>query len=107
MLAGTYSGWWGTPGEGFDRNSIMAVYDRALTNVALPAWSIYRKAETCLIDDAGRADSTNHLDEAEKYFRQLLKEDAQSYKALLGLGTVNRLRRNYSEARTTTARPRE
>jgi tetratricopeptide (TPR) repeat protein len=50
------------------------------------------------VDDQGRSNSTNRLDEAEGYFRELLKEDAQSYKGLLGLGQVNRLRGNYDEA---------
>ncbi|HVM47218.1 MAG TPA: DUF3857 domain-containing protein [Candidatus Acidoferrum sp.] len=98
MLADTYSGWWGIPGEGFDRKSIMAVYDRALTNVPVRAWTIRRQADTCLLSDQGRPDATNHLDEAERYLRELLKEDAQSYKGLVGLGHVNRLRGNYDEA---------
>jgi tetratricopeptide (TPR) repeat protein len=98
MLADTFSGWWGIPGEGFDRKSIMAVYDRALSNVTDRAWSIYRKAECCLISDAGKGESTNHLDDAEKYFRELLKEDTQSYKGLLGLGQVNRLHGNYDDS---------
>jgi tetratricopeptide (TPR) repeat protein len=98
LLVDTYSGWWGVPGEGFERKSIMDVYDRALTNVPNRAWTINRKAGICLISDMGRGDSTNRLDEAEGYFRELLKEDAQSYKGLLGLGRVNRLRGNYDAA---------
>jgi tetratricopeptide (TPR) repeat protein len=97
-LANAYSGYWGIPGEGFDRKSILGIYDRALTNVPGPAWAIHKKAELCLIDDRGRGDSTNRLDEAEGYFRQLLKEDAQNYQGLFGLGEVNRLRGNYDEA---------
>jgi len=98
MLAGTYSGWWGIAGEGFDRKSIMAIYERALTNVTVRAWSIHQKAGCCLISDRGQGDCTEHLDEAEGYFRELLKEDAQNYNGLFGLGQVNRLRGNYDEA---------
>jgi tetratricopeptide (TPR) repeat protein len=98
LLADTYTGWWGIPGQGFDRDSIMAVYDRALTNVPVRAWTINQKAALCLLNDLGQGESTNHLEEAEGYFRELLKEDAQSYKGLFGLGRVNRLRGNYDEA---------
>jgi tetratricopeptide (TPR) repeat protein/transglutaminase-like putative cysteine protease len=98
MLADTYTGWWGIAGEGFDRKSIMAVYDRALGKVPVRAWTINQKAGICLMSDLGQGDSTNHLDEAEGYFRELLKEDAQSYKGLFGLGRVNRLRGNFDEA---------
>jgi tetratricopeptide (TPR) repeat protein/transglutaminase-like putative cysteine protease len=98
MLANTYSGWWGILGEGVDRDSIMTVYQRALTNVPVRAWTIYQQAAVCLIGELGRGDSTNRLDVAEGYFRELLKEDAQSYKGLLGLGQINRLRGNYDEA---------
>jgi len=98
MLAGTFSGWWGMPGEGFDRKSIMAIYDRALTNVPVRAWTIHQKASFCLISDLGQGDCTEHLDEAGGYFRELLKEDAQNYNGLFGLGQVNRLRGNYDDA---------
>lgn len=97
-LADTYSGPWGFPGEGFDRHAIMGVYDRALTNVPVPAWVINKKAEVCLIDDCGRPDATNRLDEAEGYYRQLLKDDPENYGGLFGLGRVNRLRGNYDKA---------
>lgn len=98
LLGDTYSGWWGIPGEGFDRKAIRAVYDRALTNVPVRSWTLNQKAGICLMGDLGQGDSTNHLDEAEGYFRELLKEDPQSYKGLFGLGRVNRLRGNYDEA---------
>jgi tetratricopeptide (TPR) repeat protein len=98
LLAETYSGFWGIPGEGFDRQSIMGIYDRAMTNVPARTWAVNRKAWVSLMGDRGEAESTNHIAEAEGYFRELLKEDAQSYKALAGLGTVNRLRGNYDEA---------
>lgn len=98
MLADTWSGWWGVPGEGIDHQAMMAVYDRALTNVPVRAWSLNKKAGICLLNDLGQDDSTNHLDEAEGYFQALIKEDAQSYPGLLGLGHVNRLRCRYDEA---------
>ena len=98
FLANSYSGWWGLRGEGFDRKSIMAVYDRAATNLPVAAWTINRKAELCMIDDVGRADSTNQLAEADALYRALLKEDAQNYKGLLGLAEVNRLRGDYDAA---------
>lgn len=98
LLADTYSGWWGIPGEGFDRKSIMAVYDRALKKIPVRSWTINQMAGVCLMNDLGQGDSTNHLDEAERYFRELLKDDPQSYKGLFGLGRVNRLRANYDDA---------
>jgi tetratricopeptide (TPR) repeat protein/transglutaminase-like putative cysteine protease len=98
LLSDTYSGYWGIPGEGFDRKSIMDIYGRALTNVPVRAWTLNKQAEICLIDDCGRGDSTNRLDEADGYFRQLVKDDAQNYTGLFGLGEVARIRGNYDEA---------
>src|SRR5581483_10446960 len=83
-LADTYTGFWGIPGEGYDRASILAVYDRALTNVPVRPWILQREALACLINDYGRGDSTNHLEEAEKFFREILKADPESYQGLFG-----------------------